>query len=193
MATSLLPIPGKGAMETAGGTPDAPRQGEVGRIAAPVRRVAALALLLAAVPGLAHAAKPGQAAVAEATGWRLGDFEAAQRLVVELTGPVEIKTFRLADPWRVVVDMPEIEGRRLEAGAPLQGGTIQRVRYGVLKPGTSRLVIDSSQPLRVRSAGVIEPRDGHAYRLVIDLEPDGAALAAAAAPMPPAAPAPAPL
>ncbi|MBV8170016.1 MAG: N-acetylmuramoyl-L-alanine amidase [Alphaproteobacteria bacterium] len=185
-------------MATARRAPNAPRQGRVGRIGATARRAAALALLLAVFPGLGpglgigHAAKPGAAAVAEATGWRLGDFEAAQRLVVELTGPIEVKTFRLADPWRVVVDMPEIDGRRLEAGPPLQGGMIQRVRYGVLKPGTSRLVIDSSQSLRVRNAVVIEPRDGHAYRLVIDLEPDGTAVAAVPPPSP-APPAPTPM
>src|SRR5258706_14307505 len=117
MAVRVLPIQGSEAMATARRTLDASRQGRVGRIGATARRTAALALLLAVSPGLGtglgHAAKPGSAAVAEATGWRLGDFEAAQRLVVELTGPIEIKTFRLADPWRAVVDVPQIEGPRV--------------------------------------------------------------------------------
>jgi N-acetylmuramoyl-L-alanine amidase len=165
-----------------------------------VRRTALgrCALLAAVLVGLwgppALAAKPGQSAAAEALGWRLGDFEAAQRLVIDLSRPVELKTFRLADPWRVVVDMPEIDWRRLDGGAPLHGGAITKVRYGVLKPGTSRLVIDSAEPLRVRNALVLEPRDGHGYRLVVDLEPERLAAApmAAAPPVSPIVTAPAP-
>jgi N-acetylmuramoyl-L-alanine amidase len=132
-----------------------------------------LLLALALAPGAA-AARPGQVPAAEATGWRLGEHDAAQRLVIDLTKPVEFKIFTLSDPSRVVVDMPEIDWHQLDHDAPLQGGTVTRVRYGVLKPGISRLVVDAATPLKVRSAFMIEPREGYAYRLVVDLEPDTA-------------------
>jgi N-acetylmuramoyl-L-alanine amidase len=135
-------------------------------------------LALALAPPAASAARPGQVPVSEATGWRLGEHEAAQRIVVDLTKPVEFKIFTLSDPDRVVVDMPEIDWHRLDREAPLQGGPVTRVRYGVLKPGVSRLVIDAAAPLKVRNAFVIEPREGFPFRLVIDLEP-GAATAPA--------------
>src|SRR5258706_16303038 len=94
-------------------------------------------------------------------------------MVVDLTHSMEFKFFHLADPPRVVVDMPEIDWHRLDHEGPLQGGAITRVRYGVLKPGTSRLVVDATEPLKVRSALLIGPRDGMPYRLVIYLQPAG--------------------
>src|SRR5258708_13530380 len=94
MAISVLPIPGNGAMATARRTLDASRQGRVGRIGATARRAAALALLLAVSPGLGtglgHAARPGSAAAAEATGCRLGDFPAARRLAAHLPAPTPL-------------------------------------------------------------------------------------------------------
>jgi N-acetylmuramoyl-L-alanine amidase len=147
-------------------------------------------LALALTPALAPAARPGQAAVAEATGWRLGEHDNAQRLVLDLTRPVDFKTFTLADPYRVVVDMPEIDWHALDREAPLQGGAISRVRYGVLKPGISRLVVDATAALSVRSAFLLEPRDGHPYRLVIDLAPE-LVPAPSVLPAPPVAAAPA--
>ena len=157
-------------------------------------------LLLAA--GAPAAAAPGQLAAAEATGWQLAPLDAAQRIVVDLTKPVDFKIFRLSEPDRVVVDMPEIDWHRLDHAEPLRGGWVARVRYGVLRPGISRLVVDATQPLRVRSAVVTEAHDGIPCRLVLDLEPEGAPLpapviapasgplVALAPPVPTAAPAP---
>src|SRR5580698_1923073 len=119
------------------------------------------ALAWALAPAGASAARPGQLPASEAVGWRLGEHDAAQRLVVDLTKPVEFKIFTLGDPDRVVIDMPEIDFHRLETEGPLQGGPVSRVRYGVLKPGTSRLVIDATAPLKVRAAFLIEPREGY--------------------------------
>ncbi|MBI3514533.1 MAG: N-acetylmuramoyl-L-alanine amidase [Proteobacteria bacterium] len=155
---------------------------------------ALIATLLAAVaalttPATTDAARPGQVAVAEATGWRLGEHDAAQRLVIDLSKPVAFKIFRLSEPDRVVIDMPEIDWRRLEHERPLQGGAVSRVRLGVLKPGTSRIVVDTTAPLKVRNAELLEPRDGAPYRLVIDLEPDGAAPPSAPAAVEPMRPA----
>jgi N-acetylmuramoyl-L-alanine amidase len=137
-------------------------------------------LALAPAPHDAAAARPAQMPTSEATGWRLGEHDAAQRLVLDLSKPVEFKIFTLSDPYRVVVDMSEIDWHRLDHEVPLQGGAITRVRYGVVKPGTSRLVVDATAPLKVRGAFVIEPLEGYPYRLVIDLESDGAATPAAA-------------
>ena len=154
---------------TARGGARAPTRERWGRWAA-ARLGGAILLALVAAPA---PAAPGQVAAAEATGWQMTPLETAQRIVVDLTKPIEFKVFRLSDPDRVVVDMPEIDWRRLDHAAPLQGGWVTRVRYGVLRPGISRLVVDATQPLRVRSAVVTEPRDGVPSRLILDLEPEG--------------------
>src|SRR4051812_41120950 len=96
---------------------------EQGRNRAVERGCRALALAAALALGClstpASAAKPGQVPAAEATGWRLGAHEAAQRIVVDLTRSIEFKVFQLADPPRVVVDMPEIDWHRLDHVGPL--------------------------------------------------------------------------
>ena len=46
---------------------------------------------------------------------RIGEHDDRTRLVLELSDPVNLRTFTLANPDRVVVDMPEVAWR---LGAP---------------------------------------------------------------------------
>ena len=67
-----------------------------GRAAGPMAGAVLAALVAGAValgaPVATQAAQPGQIAAAEATGWRLGEHDAMQRLVIDLTRPVEFLT-----------------------------------------------------------------------------------------------------
>src|SRR3954454_7834492 len=67
-------------------------------------------VVLAAFP-ISAAAEPGDsasAAVVVATDARLGGDEARTRFVVDLTRSIDLAAFPLADPYRVVVDLPQI-------------------------------------------------------------------------------------
>jgi N-acetylmuramoyl-L-alanine amidase len=80
----------------------------------------------------------------------------------------------------VVVDSTEVDWR-LPSEAGQRGGLIEAVRYGLLQPGTSRLVVDLKQPAKVGNSFVMPPSEGKAYRLVFDLVPvDHASFMAAA-------------
>jgi N-acetylmuramoyl-L-alanine amidase len=90
--------------------------------------------------------------------------------VIDLSAAVEYRIFTLSDPYRVVIDLPEISWR-LPPGAPASGvGLIATYRYGLFKPGTSRVVLDVKGPVAVASAFVLPPAEGRQYRLVLDLK-----------------------
>lgn len=105
---------------------------------------------------------------------RFGVHPEKTRMVVELSEAVEFKTFVLQGPYRVVVDLPEFSWRVGSIEKP-KGAIISNVRHGVQKPGISRLVIDTTQPVALRSAFVLPAAAGKNNRLVIDFEPVSAA------------------
>jgi N-acetylmuramoyl-L-alanine amidase len=47
---------------------------------------------------------------------------------------------------------------------------IEGIRFGLFQPGTSRMVLDMRAPVGVKKSFMLEPADGHGYRLVVDLE-----------------------
>ena len=102
---------------------------------------------------------------------RIGEHEDRTRFVIELSDPVNIRTFTLSDPDRVVVDMPEVSWRLGAPPRPSGSGSVKSYRYGVFRKGNSRMVIDLSRPVRVSDPMVIPPANGFGYRVVIDLFP----------------------
>jgi N-acetylmuramoyl-L-alanine amidase len=93
------------------------------------------------------------------------------RLVVDLNGEVEIAAFTLADPYRVVLDLPDV-GFNMPAAAGTKGrGLISAFRYGVFAPGKARIVIDTSGPVAIDRTFMIDPHDAQPARLVVDLVP----------------------
>ena len=78
---------------------------------------------LGAAPGQTVNAVPGAAPTAAAPAGpppmvmsaRIGEHQDRSRLVIELSDPVNLRAFALANPDRVVIDMPEVSWR---LGAP---------------------------------------------------------------------------
>lgn len=120
-----------------------------------------LATLLLAVP--AAWAKPTVDDV------RLGVHPEKTRLVIELSEEPSYRVFSLADPARVVIDLPAVDWPN---GASQGGvGLVSALRYGLFTPGTSRVVLDLSEPGRVVDAFVLPPGDGTGHRFVLDVAP----------------------
>ena len=91
------------------------------------------------------------------------------RFVVDLSRKIDIRAFTLGDPYRVVVDLPQVTFQ-LPAKAGDQGrGLVKAFRFGLVMAGGSRIVIDTSGPVRVEKAFVLDPADGQPARLVIEL------------------------
>src|SRR5436190_2446706 len=104
-----------------------------------------------------------------ATEARLGGDIGRTRLVIDLSRPIEIAAFTLADPYRVVVDLPQVTFQLPARTGESGRGLIKAFRYGLVMQGGSRIVIDATGPVRVDKAFVLEPADGQPARLVVDL------------------------
>ena len=102
---------------------------------------------------------------------RIGEHADRTRFVIELSDPVNLRTFTLANPDRVVVDMPEVQWRVGAPPRPSGYGSVKSYRYGVFRKGNSRIVIDLARPVTVSDPLVIPPSGGFGYRVVIDLFP----------------------
>ena len=102
---------------------------------------------------------------------RIGEHDDRTRLVIELSDPVNLRTFTLAGPDRVVVDMPQVAWRLGEPPRPSGSGQVKSYRYGLFRKGNSRMVIDLNRPVTVSDALVLPPAAGFGYRVVIDLFP----------------------
>lgn len=139
-----------------------------------------------------------QAASAAPTvfGARIGEHPDKTRFVLDLSEEVAFKLFVLADPYRLVIDLPTVDWA-LGGGVLPGGGLIRSLRFGNFDPTTSRLVLDLDGPAKVKESFFLPPGGGsEPYRLVIDLVPASAeefakeaqrtapAPAAAAAPLP---------
>lgn len=111
------------------------------------------------------------AALPVVMGARIGEHEDRTRFVVELSDPVNMRTFTLNNPNRVVIDMPAVQWHLSGPPRPTGFGAVRSYRYGLFRPGNSRFVIDLNQPVTVSDALVIPPQDGYGYRVVIDLFP----------------------
>lgn len=100
---------------------------------------------------------------------RLMGDETRTRFVADLTRGIDLAAFTLADPYRVVIDVPQLVFR-LPAKAGESGrGLVKAFRFGLVMQGGSRIVLDVTGPVRVDKAFVLDPIEGQPARLVVDL------------------------
>ncbi len=123
--------------------------------------------------GAALGQTPSPAAVSNdpiASDARLAGDSRQTRFVLDLDQPIKFRAFTLADPYRVIVDIPEVKFQ-LAAGTGTVGrGLIQAFRYGLVMPGGSRMVFDLAGPAKIAQAYVLEAANGQPARLVLELE-----------------------
>jgi N-acetylmuramoyl-L-alanine amidase len=125
---------------------------------------------LAAEPGIAvQKLEAPTVSVPVATDVRLGGDDKQTRFVVDLTQKVDVTAFTLADPYRVVIDLPQVTFK-LPAQAGEHGrGLVKAFRYGLIMQGGSRIVLDTKGPVRVDKAFALPAAEGQPARLVLDL------------------------
>ncbi len=98
-----------------------------------------------------------------------------------LSQPVPWRVFTLDDPRRLVLDFREIDWRGADKATLDQSDRVSDLRFGALRPGWSRMVVDLSDAMIVSQAGMkVNTVDGTA-RLTVNLSPSSNADYAAAA------------
>ena len=111
-------------------------------------------------------ARPREAVAKDA---RLAGDRGRTRFIADLSKKVDVNVFSLADPYRVIVDLPEVSFQMPEGLGSEKRGLVTGYRYGMFAPGKSRIVIDVSGPFLVDKAFVLEARPDQPARLVVDL------------------------
>jgi N-acetylmuramoyl-L-alanine amidase len=134
-------------------------------------RLAVLASVFLSAIGAAAAGEraPATAALPVATEARLAGDDTRTRLVIDVSQNIGVTAFTLADPYRVVIDIPQVVFQFPPKTGESGRGLIKAFRYGLVMPGGSRLVIDTKGPVRVDKAFVLDPVDTQPARLVLDL------------------------
>jgi N-acetylmuramoyl-L-alanine amidase len=101
---------------------------------------------------------------------RVGVHPGSTRLVLELSDRVPYRIFTLADPYRVVIDFPEVAWRVPRARMRASAGLVSQFRFGLFQPGNSRVVIDTTAPAAIGGHFMIAAKSGNPVRLVLDLK-----------------------
>ena len=101
---------------------------------------------------------------------RLAGDAKQTRFVLDLDKTIRFHAFVLADPYRVVMDIPQVSFQ-LPAGTGIAGrGLVKAFRYGLVMPGGSRIVFDLSGPAKISNSYLLEAANGQPPRLVLELE-----------------------
>jgi len=92
------------------------------------------------------------------------------RFILDLDKKIPVRAFALADPYRVVVDLPQVTFHLDPGAGTAPRGLIKAFRYGLVLPGGSRIVFDLNGPAKIKSAYALDAANGQPARLVIELE-----------------------
>jgi N-acetylmuramoyl-L-alanine amidase len=133
--------------------------------------LAVVAAVFAVLFTAAYGSNPAAAAGPEVKDLRIGIQGNATRFVIDLSAKVEPRIFGLPDPFRIVIDLPEVDFALPADRLGARGGLVERLRYGLFRPGTSRFVLDLTNSAKVAQTFMLKPNGAKPWRLVIDLVP----------------------
>lgn len=135
----------------------------------PAWAVAGVVLLASLGPsGLAAKAESNPAVAKDA---RVAGDRERTRFIADLSKKVDVHVFALGNPYRVIVDAPDVNFQMPDGVGKEKRGLVTAYRYGLFAPGKARIVLDVSGPFLIDKAFVLEARDDQPARLVVDLVP----------------------
>lgn len=123
--------------------------------------------------GVAIGSAPAAAQdITQVTGIRFGTHGGRTRVVIDADRELQFATRALEDPWRLIVDLPEVVWNPQPGPLSKVRGIASSQRFGSLGGGRGQLTVDTSEPFRVATTVLLPPSaDSGLYRLMIDLEP----------------------
>ncbi len=93
------------------------------------------------------------------------------RFILEMNAHARPDMFTLADDYRLVIDLPEVQWQVRDGTAFAGEGLVTRLRYARNRPGHSRVVLDLDGPATIRAKRMLGPEITNAgYRFILDLE-----------------------
>ncbi len=100
---------------------------------------------------------------------RLAGDDKRTRFILELDRKIDLKAFALANPNRVVVDIPQVTFQLPAGVGEASRGLVKAFRYGLVMPGGSRIVMDLKRPAKIDKAYVLEAENGQPPKLIVEL------------------------
>ena len=117
-----------------------------------IRRALCVILLTLAGPALAA---PSVMAV------RIDSFASGAHVILELSQPLTPRVFTMANPDRLVIDMPEVVWGVPQTSGPVDSPLIRNFGYAPHMPGVSRLVLDLAEPAQLLGYDLRPGPNGH--------------------------------
>jgi N-acetylmuramoyl-L-alanine amidase len=135
----------------------------------------AAALLCSGAADVSAAEGPSSGSIASsnfpvASDARLAGDGKRTRFVLDLDKSIQFRAFALADPYRVVVDIPQVSFQLPPETGITGRGLVKAFRYGMVMPGGSRIVFDLTGPAKIAKSYVLDAANGQPPRLVLELE-----------------------
>jgi len=112
------------------------------------------------IPLAAAGVSSNRPPAAEATAAGLAGDATRTTFRLDLSTGVTAEIFTLANPYRVVVDLPDVSFRLPTATGQDGHGLVKMFRYGLFAEGKGRIVLDTTGPVRVDKAGMAAAGSG---------------------------------
>jgi N-acetylmuramoyl-L-alanine amidase len=100
---------------------------------------------------------------------RVAGDDKRTRFILELDRKIDLRAFALANPNRIVVDIPQVTFQLPVGVGEASRGLVKAFRYGLVMPGGSRIVMDLKRPAKIEKAYVMEAENGQLPKLVVEL------------------------
>jgi N-acetylmuramoyl-L-alanine amidase len=116
-------------------------------------------------------ASDGKGRTAVATHAEVAGDAALTRFSLHLSARVPYTLAKLANPYRIILELPDIDFRLPAATGQKGAGLVRAYRYGLFAPGKSRIVIETTQPVRIQKQAMSVHTGDKSARLVLDMAP----------------------
>jgi N-acetylmuramoyl-L-alanine amidase len=100
---------------------------------------------------------------------RVAGDEKRTRFILDLDRKIDLKAFALANPNRIVVDVPQITFQLPAGVGEASRGLVKAFRYGLVMPGGSRIVMDLKRPAKIEKAYVLDGENGQPPKLIVEM------------------------
>ncbi|TAK49978.1 MAG: N-acetylmuramoyl-L-alanine amidase [Xanthobacteraceae bacterium] len=91
------------------------------------------------------------------------------RFVLDLDRRIDLNAFALANPYRLVIDLPQVTFQLAPKTGENGRGLIKVFRYGLVMTGGSRIVMDLTGPAKIDKAYVLDASADAPARLIVEL------------------------
>jgi N-acetylmuramoyl-L-alanine amidase len=107
--------------------------------------------------------------VPEARNARVTGNASAARFEADLTYAIPFNVYVVADPYRVVIDMPAVDFRFGEGAGRRGRGLVRSFRYGRIAEDKARIVLDVDGPVLIRNSWVHHATADRPARMGVEL------------------------